>query len=149
MHGWQGWAAIIASVVSVTVAVQFTPPLIAALEFAGTDIQQVDVIPSPADRQELTLAVRAAVYVSDRCARVTHFALVNAPARVVYPVGQIASGRGFSAPWQGAYMIRLSVPSAIAAGRYILATRALYSCSWGPLAWSFATQADPVPVVVP
>lgn len=126
------------------------PLVISRYERVGTVITSADVITVDPQMPAFALAVKAQVFISPNCRRMTHFALANAAKRQVYPLGQIMSGAGFSAPWTGEYRVVLQIPPAIDPGDYSLTVRAVYDCSW---LWVFretiVQQSQSVPVALP
>ncbi len=145
-----GWAGIIAGAAFAVAVWHLVPAYLAKYEHVGTTITSAQVVIVDPSQPAYALAVRAEVFVSPNCRRITHFALADAARRLVFPLGQIASGAGFSAPWRGQYSVVLQIPPSISAGDYSLSVRAIYDCSWlGVFRSQIAQQADMVPVRVP
>lgn len=145
-----GAASIMIGVLFAGVVWHMIPAYLSHQESVGTQISIAKVVVVDANQPSYALAVRARVFVSPNCRRVTHFALSDLDRRLVFPLGQIASGAGFSGPWQGEYSVILQIPPAIERGDYSLTVRAIYDCSWlGMFHRQIAQQADRVPVRVP
>lgn len=145
-----GIAAIAAGVVFAAALWHVVPAYLSRYEHVGTTIAAAKVVIVDASQPAYALAVRAQVFVSPNCRRITHFALSDVERRLVFPLGQIASGAGFTAPWQGEYSVVLQIPPSIEAGDYFLTVRAIYDCAWlGMFHKQIAQQAERVPVRVP
>ena len=145
-----GWIAIAVGMVFSAIVWHTIPAYLSRYERVGTTISSAQVVVVDAAKPSYALSVNARVFVSPSCRRVTHFALSDVSRRMVFPLGQIASGAGFTAPWQGEYSVVLQIPPSIETGDYFLTVRAIYDCSWlGVFHRQIAQQADRVPVRVP